>query len=157
LRLVAVTTGLEIKEQKVQDRTLSTLNPGPVSVAWWMEGKHAVVVVTTDKPEAALKRMTSGNHARLPSNALYKKITEVKEFDTTARAFLDTEALTTMAAGTLGKEVKQVIETLGLNGLRGVTFLSGYENEAERGLTEIHYSGERKGLLGILTGKPFKL
>src|SRR5262245_15873094 len=30
LRLVAVTTGLEIKEQKVQDRTLSTLNPGPV-------------------------------------------------------------------------------------------------------------------------------
>jgi hypothetical protein len=156
LRLAAAAQDITVKKEKAEDRDLYSIAYGPTNVGWWMEGKHAVVVATTKSAEAALKVMTAGNGPRLAANPMYKKLSEFKEFETTARAFLDAESLVKLAGG-FGKEAKQAIEALGLDGLKGATFLSGYEGEAERGLTEIHYSGERKGLLALMTGKPFKL
>ncbi len=156
LRLAAAAQELDIKKSKIEERNVSTIDYGPANVAFWIENKHAVVVVTTGKPEAAVKRMLAAKGPRLTENAMYKKLTAFKEFETAARGYLDVESLAEMA-GLFGKEAKQTVEALGLDGLKGVTILSGYEGEAERGLTEIHYKGERKGLLGLLTGKPFKL
>jgi hypothetical protein len=156
LRLLAATQEFTVQKTGIEDRAVSIIDYGPVKAVWWMEGKHAVVTLTTDKPEAVVKRMATPKGERLNDTARFKKLNEFKEFETAARGFFDVESLTKMAA-LLGKEVAQAIEQLGLDGLKTITVQSGYEGEAERGLVEIHYSGERKGLLGLMTGKPFKL
>jgi hypothetical protein len=53
--------------------------------------------------------------------------------------------------------VAKLLDDLGLNSLKSITLFSGFEGDAERGLVEMELSGPRKGLLGLVKGKPFKL
>jgi len=49
------------------------------------------------------------------------------------------------------------LDDLGLMGLRNLVLYSGFDGRAERGLIEWDMPGPRKGLLTLLSGKPFKL
>ncbi len=55
------------------------------------------------------------------------------------------------------KDVAKLLDDLGLTGLRSLVMYSGFEGRAERGLIEWDMPGPRKGLLTLLTGKPFRL
>jgi len=145
-----------VQKKKADGRTYHSIEAGPINIGWWAEGKHAVLIVSTDKIEDAAKAMRSGNHARLTSSALYKKVRDFKNFDTAARAFLDMSALMKLASG-LHKEVGPVLKDLGLDGLKSIAFYSGFEGDAERSLTEMELASERRGLLSLVTGKPFHL
>jgi hypothetical protein len=154
--LVAGLARAPVTTTKADGRTYHTIEAGPINIGWWTEGKHAVLIVSTDKIEDAARTMRSGDHARLTNNPLYKKVREFKDFDTAARAFLDVGALVKFASG-FHKEVRTVIQDLGLDGLQSVAFYSGFEQDAERSLAEITLNGQRRGLLKLLTGKPFHL
>jgi hypothetical protein len=60
-------------------------------------------------------------------------------------------------ARTRGKDVEKLLTDLGIDGLRGVTFCSGFDGPAERSVVEIDMPGPRKGLLRLAAGKPFTL
>jgi hypothetical protein len=93
---------------------------------------------------------------KLTDHPLYQRVAGFKEFETGARAFVDLAGLAKLAK-TRGKEIAKLIDDLGLDSLKGVVFYSGYEGIAERSLMELDISGERKGLLRLAGGKPFKL
>jgi len=146
----------KIKDEKIAGRTVASLDLSPIHVAWWAEGKHAVVAVGTDTPEAVVKNMTAENRSPLSESPLFKRIAGFNKFETSARAFVDVASFVKMGAKR-NKEVGKILEDLGLNGLRSLVMYSGFEGRAERGLIEWDMPGPRKGLLTLLSGKPFKL
>jgi hypothetical protein len=157
LTLVAGLNKLDVKEVKVGKRAVSTIAfNNVVHLAWWVEGKHAVVAIGTDNAETMAKTMGEGNHARLTANPLYKRMKEFKTFETSARAFVDVEAVVKMAAKR-NQETAKMLDDLGLNGLRSLVFYSGFDGDSERGLVEWDMPGPRKGLLSVFAGKPFRL
>lgn len=156
IRLLTGLAKVPVKETKAGDRTLWSIGAGPVNLGWWVEGKHALFVISTTKVDAIAKDMGAGKHARLTDSPLYKKVRGFKEFETAARAYIDVAALGKLA-GSLHKDAKKLIDELGLNGLKSITFQSGFEGNSERSLTELDLSGGRKGLLSLLAGKPFTL
>lgn len=155
LRLAATLAGIEIKEKKVGNRAVHEIDTGFVRVAWWAEGKHALVVAGTDPVEVVLKRMED-EKARLTGSPLFKKVREFKQFETGARAFVDVASVNKMAK-TRGKEVAQLIDELGLDGLNSLAFYSGFDGLYERSLVEVDMPASRKGALKLLGGKPFRL
>lgn len=156
IELGFTTAGETVKAVKVEDRNVTTIELEPLTLTWWQEGKHAVVVLSSFKPEVVVSRMTSGRDGKLTDAALYRKLTAFKDFETSARGFFDLESLLKMGS-LFSKDVKQALNVTGLDSLKAVTLQSGFENEAERGLLEIQYNGARKGLLAMTAGKPFKL
>jgi hypothetical protein len=156
LRLLTTLARADVKTKKMEGRTVYGVSMDPVHAAWWVEGKHVVLTAGTDTPEEAVKRVTDKGQARLTGNPLFKKVRDFKEFETGTRAFVDVAALTKLAR-TRGKEVEKLLTDLGLDGLRGVTFVSGYDGPADRSVVEIDMPGPRKGLLRLAAGKPFTL
>jgi hypothetical protein len=155
MRLVVGIAQIEAKETKIEGRSVSHFEADPVQVAWWIEGKHGVVTVGTEKAEAVVKRM-AGKGDKLASSPLYAKITGFKDFETGARAFLDVASVVKLAK-TRGDDVAKLIDDLGLDSLKSLLFYSGFDGPAERGLTEFEIVGPRKGLLELTRGKPFTL
>jgi hypothetical protein len=156
LHLIAGLNKLELKELKVGDTTVSTIIVGPVHVTFWVQGKHAVLTIGTDDAEKTVKTMTTGNHARLTSTELFKRVQGYDKFETSARAYVDVAAITKLA-NTRGKDVEALLTELGVDNLKSIVFYSGFEGAAERSVLEMEIPGPRKGLLTLLGGKPFKL
>ena len=155
LRLIAGLSGVEIKEVKTDGRTLHHLDAGFVQIAAWAQGKHALLSVGTDPPAAALRRLNAPG-ARLSANALFQRVQKFKGFETSARAFLDVAGLVKLGQ-TRGKEMTRLLDDFGLAGLRSAVLYSGFDGEAERGLMEFDTTGPRKGVLRLVSGKPFRL
>jgi len=157
LRLVSMIAKMEIKENKTKTGTFYSMVLGEgVTLGWWTEGKNLVLIATTEKVEDAATKMRDGKHERLTTNPLYKKVKNFKDFAQTARAYIDIAALTKLAA-TVHPDAPKIIDLLGLEAVTAITFVSGFEDVAERGLMEIETKGDRKGLMSVLGGKPFKL
>ncbi|HEY7328996.1 MAG TPA: hypothetical protein VH592_15240 [Gemmataceae bacterium] len=146
----------EIKEKNIEGRTVSSLELPPVNLAWWAEGKHAVLALSTDKPEIVVKNMAARERIPLTEQALFRRVAGFKKFETDARAFLDVSAFVQMGAKR-GKEVARLLDDLGVMGLRGLVLYSGFEGRSVRGLIEWDMPGPRKGLLTLMSGKPFQM
>jgi hypothetical protein len=155
LRLAATLASAEVKEQKIGSRSISNVQSGPVQLSWWAEGKHALVVVGTDSPEAVVKQLEN-KEARLSGQPLLKKVQGFMGFETSARGFVDVAALIKLAKSR-DKAVAGIIDELGLDGLRSLTFYSGFDGLYERSLTEWEMPGPRQGALKLLTGNTFRL
>ncbi len=156
IRLAAALAKAEIKEIKVGDRAVSSLNLEVLHLTWWVEGKHAVLTLGTDSPEVTVKTMTSGKRARLTTNPLFQRVRGFDKFETVARAFIDAGAFVKMS-GQRGPDVRRLLDDLGIDGLKSLVFYSGFDGKAQRDIVEWEISGPRKGLLALLTGKPFRL
>jgi hypothetical protein len=155
IRLFARLAQVEVKETKVDGRAVSYLPLDPLRLAWWIEGKHAVVSLGTDPPEALVKAL-HGPGERLTANPLYQRLEAFHRFETSARAYIDAAGLVKLGA-TRGKEVARLLNDLGLDGLRSVVFYSGFEGTADRGVLELDLVGPRKGLFTLMKGQPFHL
>ena len=155
IKKVAALSGAEVKEEKVAGRDVFHLPSEHVHLGWWKEGDDAVIVVGTEGPHKAAKRIGSkGKH--LAGNPMYKELQNFKEFPTWADGYLDIAKLFKVADG-LGEEVGKLIEELGLNGLKSVTFHSGFDGPAERSVILVDIPGPRKGLLKIANRRTIKL
>jgi hypothetical protein len=156
LNLVAGLNKLEVKELKVGNTPVTTLDIGPAHLAFWVQGKHAVLTIGTDTADKTVKTMTAGNDPRLPDSDLYKRIKGFDKFETSARAYVDVSAVTTLA-NKRGKEVETLLTDLGVDQLKSIVFYSGFDGPCERSVMEMDIPGPRRGLLQLLAGKPFKL
>jgi hypothetical protein len=156
LRLLANASKEGVKQAKVGQRAVSHFPIEAVQLAWWVEGKHVVIAVGTDKPAAMVGRLT-GEGPRLTENPLFQKVHGFKDFETAARGFIDAAALA-KAGRARGKEVAQVIDDLGLDSLQNLVFYSGFDGPADRSLIEMRLAdGPRKGLFRVAGGKPFTM
>jgi hypothetical protein len=154
LRLIASADKAGVKQVKVGDRSVSHFTMEMVHLAWWVEGKHAVVTFGTDKPESLVQRLT-GEGPRLADNALFKKINGFKGFETAARGFVDATSLAKAARGR-NKDIAKVIDELGLDNLQSIVAYSGFDGLVDRSLIEWHLgTGPRKGLFRVAGGQPF--
>lgn len=159
IRLLVNLNKGEVKEHKVGKRTLSHLKVPPdvpVHLTWWQEGPHAIVNISTENPEALARRLDDPKRARLADNALFKRTSGFKDFETSARAFVDVESLIKQA-NTRGPEVKQLLDDLGMASLKNLVLYSGFSGESERGLLELEVPGPKKGILGLFRGRTFQL
>jgi hypothetical protein len=156
LRLAAALAKEEIKTQKINDLTVHSLSTGPVTGAWWVDGKHIVLSAGIGSAEDLVKR-AHGEDKRLTDNPLYKKLKDFKEFETAVRGYVDLAALVKLG-GSVNKDVDSILDELGLKQLKSAAIYSGFEDEAERGVFELELTdGPRKGLLNLTSGKPFTL
>jgi hypothetical protein len=155
IRLAAGLAKVEVKEQKVEGQSVGTLELGPVHLAWWVAGKHIVVGLGTDTPQAMVKASLAKT-ARLTANPLFTRIQSFDRFETSARAYVDVGAFVKLA-NSRGREVGKLLNDLGVDNLKSLVFYSGFDGTAERGMVEWDMPAPRKGLLALLTGKPFTL
>jgi hypothetical protein len=155
LRLIGGLAEMEVKEVKVDGQSVQHLQIEAVQVSSWVAGKHLVLAVGSDGPEAVVKR-AMGKDSRLASQPLYQRVKSFNQFETAARAFVDFEALVKLSSGR-GKEVVKLLEDLGLDGFQSGVLYSGFDGDADRGLIELDLKGAGKGFLKLVSGKPFQL
>ncbi|MFO0965593.1 MAG: hypothetical protein U0793_08425 [Gemmataceae bacterium] len=130
--------------------------PGDVvHFGWFQHAGHGVLTFGTQPPFTIAKRASDGD-AGVTKNDLFKKVAATKGLKTWARGYLDLASAWELVGG-IAPEANQIITDLGLNGLHHITFVSGFEGEAERGIVEIKTAKERKGLLALLNRKTIKL
>jgi hypothetical protein len=155
IRLAAGLAKVPVKEQKVAGQMVGSIDLAPLHLAWWVAGKHIVVGLGTSPPDAMVKASLA-NSERLAANPLFKRMQSFDRFETSARAFIDVAAIVKLAQSR-GKEVSKLLNDLGVDNLKSLVFYSGFDGTAERGLVEWEMPAPRKGVLALLTGKPFTL
>jgi hypothetical protein len=155
VRLAASLTDQPIKEQTIEGRTVFQPAKSPISVAWWVEGKHVVFTAGTAPPEKMIKAL-GGKEDRLTDTPLFKRVAGFKDFETGTRAFVDLAGLAKVA-GARNKDVARLFTDLGGDAVKSLVLYSGFDGPVEHGLMELEFSGPRKGLLRLLDGKPFRL
>jgi hypothetical protein len=156
LRLLIAVGKSEVKDKKIEGRTVFMLPDSPIPVAWWIEGKHVVFTVGTNPPEAVIKNFDDKKRAHLSENPLFKKLLAFKEFETGTRAFVDLESIGKLASSR-NKDFAKLITDLGLDNLKSLTLWSGFDGPVDHGLMELDLAGPRKGVLKLLDAKPFAL
>lgn len=156
-RLIASNAGIDLKPKKIGDHTVTGIEGvAPVNLGWWMHGKHAVVTVTTESLADTIKRMHDNKKDSLSKNKLFAGINNFKKYETSFRGYVDFASLRVMALETFPQAVP-FVNALGLQGLKAVTFVSGFEDRADRGTLELHLEKERTGLLRLTQGTPFTM
>src|SRR5262249_8136105 len=86
LRLIAGLSKADVREKKVDGRAVSFIDFGVVRLAWWAEGGHALVNLSTDSVEAMVNA-ARGKGNRLTDSPLFKRVRGFNQFETGARAF----------------------------------------------------------------------
>jgi hypothetical protein len=156
MRLITNLAKAQVKHRKVAGRDVHYLIFGIVTLAWWVEGPHFVLNLATETPDMMVKNMREPEGPRLTESPLFKRLQAMKRFETSARGFLDVASLASLA-GTVHKDVPKLLDDLGISGVKGLAFWSGFDGPADRVLVELEAPGPRKGLLTLLGGKPFHL
>jgi hypothetical protein len=146
---------VQIKDVRVEGRTVYQVAGSPVPTAWWVEGRHVVFTAGTTPPETLIKAL-EGNENRLTGTPLFKRVAGFHDFETGTRAFVDLAALAKVA-GAHNKEVARLSAELGGDAVKSVVLYSGFDGPVEHGLMELDFGGQRQGLLRLLDGKPFRL
>lgn len=142
---------MKVAETKVGTRTIYLVEgTAPVTVAWWQEGEHVIATVGTEPPEHTLMRV-DGKSKNLTSNPLFQSVAKFDRYETMLRGFLDFEPGLKMAK-TKFPPANRLIEQLGLDGLKDLTFWSGCEGRAQRSTMVLRTAKDRKGLLRAFTG-----
>jgi hypothetical protein len=149
IQLIAQAAELKIKEVKAGARTLYQLEgTDPVTVTWWAEGDHLVFSAGTEKPEHVLA-VIDGSAKNLTTNPLYKSVAGFNSYETALRAFVDLEKALAMVQQKF-PPAAPVIQEFGLDGLKSVTILSGFDGKYDRSTVAVNVAKERKGLLRLL-------
>ncbi len=144
LRKGAALSGMEVKEIKKAGRTVYHADGQFIQLGWWTEGDDAVVVVGTQPPEDLLKKTKQD----FTSSRMYQQLKSFKEFATWSDGFVDVAGLAKVV-GQVSPEIERLIDDLGLKGVKGITFHSGFDGPAERSVLLIDMPGPRKGVLKI--------
>ncbi len=124
------------------------------SAAWWMEGRHFVLVWMPGDPLTAVRRVIAGGEG-ITGRPLYKAMDGKTTFEVTTRGFIDGSAITSnlrwlrmLAPGPV-----EALEHTGLLDIKALRFWEGLEGEASRSLWEADIASERRGGAKLLINK----
>jgi hypothetical protein len=148
-------TGAPTKELRVNDIVMKHVSFAPLEWAFGSDGDTALMILGTVDPAQALRRgHTKGNN--ISKNAVYKEMRGFKEFEVCSQGFVDVGGFARLVSG-ISPEIKELVNDLGIKGLKSITFHSGFDGTAGRSVTDMNMPGERKGLLAMTKSRKFTL
>jgi len=155
-KLVALAKG-NVQQTNVGKRTVNELSNGQVHFGWWNEpGNNDLVLVFGTTAAADMAKAADTPNSGFAQSKTFGKLTEFKEFSTWARGHVDVAGLLKKVAE-ISPEADKLIGELGLQGLHGLSFHSGFEGDAERSVVEVNTPDPRKGLLALMNKKTITL
>jgi hypothetical protein len=163
LHLLADFAGAKIKESKLGRRTLFQYSNGSSGIAWWQEGNHVVATLGTEPVNRAVD-VIDGRLADLSSTPRFKKLASFKRYETDVRGFIDvrkiidllrTPAATGNKLAAAGEALirQLMLQRLGVNDLRDLTFFLGFDRQYQRStiVLDVPEHGKRAGLLKLVS------
>ncbi len=146
---------VEIKDEKIAGRAVTTIEVPMVNLAWWAQGDDFLLTIGTEPVANYIKSIDDGKTG-LAKNNTYKKLLDLGAFPTRSRAYVDVPSLVKLADNH-SVEAGRVVDELGLKGMGPVLSISGYDGLALRTLTEIETVGPRKGFASWMSEKKITL
>jgi hypothetical protein len=149
VRLATRLAEITLRERTVSGRTL--LEGGFLGLgrmACWQEGPHFVLTIGTMPPEGTIA-LVEGKADSLANDPRWKELCAFNEYETYARAQLDTERLQRIVTQWVAP-AKPILEQLGLDTLTRVEVHAGFEGPYQRLTTVLTTPSERRGLLKLL-------
>ncbi len=153
VRLATRLGEIKLRERKVAGRTLQEGGfLGLGRLAYWQEGPHFVLTVGTMPPDGTIA-LADGKGESLASAARWKELSSFEEYPTYARAQLDTERLQRIVTQWVAP-ARPILEHFGVDRLTRVSVQLGFAGPYQRLTAVLATTGERRGLLKILTDGP---
>jgi hypothetical protein len=124
---------------------------------WWLEGKHLVVVGSTERPEVVVARVGRAGRG-ITDQPLYRQL-QKPDFEVTSRGFLAGKSLAANLRLLLLSQPDQLawLDDLGLFEIEAVRFWEGFEGVASRSVVEVEVSGSRKGITRFMVPRAVDL
>ncbi len=135
----------DVKETKVGKRLVHELGNEMVHFGWWKEPNNDFVLVVGTTPPADLAKSAASPKGTFAQSKTYAHIADFKEFPTWAQGHLNIAGLLEKV-GEIAPPAEKLIDELGLKGLKGVTFRSGFSGASERLHRGNRHSGRAQGL-----------
>ncbi|MBM3995529.1 MAG: hypothetical protein FJ303_15445 [Planctomycetes bacterium] len=152
---IGAETKVDVQKAKVGKRVVHHVRIELLRLGWWAEGSDAVVFLGTTDPVAYAQDIDA-KKTGIAKHLLYQKVANFKEFKTAARGYVDLHGLFAVAWD-IDERVTKIIDETGLNGLRNITFVSGFDGASERSIADVDASAPRKGLLSLTSQKKISL
>lgn len=157
IRLLKSNTSASIKELVIAERKVVVLEEADETrFMAWSEGTHFVFTYSNVPADRVVRKIKDAG-AGITENSLYKKIGTFKDFEVVTRGYIDVAS----AVSTWNTVLKAfepdlwaIAEASGLTGIRSACFWDGFESEESRGVIEIEFTGQRKGLTHMFQTPP---
>jgi hypothetical protein len=146
----------DIKRTQVGKRNVHEIGNEQVHFGWWSEAGDDVVLVFGTASPADLAKAAASSAGSFAESKTYARMAGFKEFPVWACGHVDVAGIL-QKVGDLSPQAEKLIGELGLKGLEGATFYSGFVDAAERSIVEIRTPGPRKGLLALMNRKNITL
>ena len=158
IRLLKNTSTSSIKEQVILDRKVTFMHDerDDMVVAAWAEDKHFVFALGNLPIERIVRKIKDAG-AGVTDNPLFKKLGTFKEFEVVTRGFVDVAAVVgawDKIAKMFEPDLWAIAEASGLTGIKSACFWDGFDGEESRGVIEIEFTGQRKGLTRMFQPQP---
>lgn len=155
IQKVAEETKAPVKATKVGKRFVNTVSVEVLQIGWWSQGQDAVLFLGTTDPVAYAKDI-DGSKTGLGKHSLYTKVKNFKEFTSASRGYFDMPSVLGVVSD-FAPPAAKIIDETGLNGIKGITFYSGFDGAGERSVVEADIPSPRKGLLTLASQKKISL
>ena len=153
VRLATRLAEIKLSERVADGRTL--LEGGFLGLgrlAYWQEGAHFVVTIGTMPTDTAIA-LADGKGDSLVDNPRWKELCSFNEYETYARAQVDTERLQRILTQWVAP-AKPILEQLGVDTLTRVSLQLGVEGRYQRLTAVLDTPTERRGVLRLLADGP---
>ncbi len=150
IRLIGLLGETEVEEVTRGDRVFLKLNTEEesVKVLCWRQGEHMLLTIGTEDVDHTLD-LAAGKRPNLTSNPVYKQLAEFDRYETIERGFVDLERAVVIAESAY-PPAAEILEKLGLRGLKQFSFHVGFKDKLIRSTIALHMPGKREGLLRML-------
>jgi hypothetical protein len=148
LKRVLRVANLEVKQ--VNAGTGEYAQADPIKIQWWTRGHDTTVLISVgmDTPPAG------GVTPLVTETDLHKKRKDFREFSAWVHGYVDVAGVAKLATRV---EMKRLIDDLGLDRLKSITFHSGPDGPGEHCVVKLDMPGPRKGLLRVLGSESISL
>ena len=150
VRMNCKENGIEIKDQTIEGRKVSTFKYESFFFQWWNEGPHLVLSGNQIGPNPLLRRM-AGKSDGLTKSPRYARFKNEKKYTTREELWVDAELLIKLVPQAV-PEVPKLLELFGLKTLQGLKVTCGYEDEALRTDWDLLLHTPRTGPFALLGG-----
>jgi hypothetical protein len=166
VRNFGIFIGAQFEQSDVNERSVTSAtipNTPGIEVGIWAEGEHLVIVAGMNAVSAGVS-VAAGEAPNLTTNSLWKKYNyDADGFEVTSVSWLDFESLRKMfgqmpVPTSPGKNVNDVLQTLGLHNLDAVAYQYGYKEKtlwSETAIDDARGSsaaaGQHKRVQGVAT------
>lgn len=148
-RLLSYAAEQKLTEANIAGRTvLQFTAEEPVHLHCWKEGAHVVLTIGSEDPKRTIA-LASGKRKNLTSTKLFRRVAGFDSYETLLRGFFNVSE-TLKALEKAVPPAKAIVQVLGINGLKDLSFHLGFAGKMNRSTVFLGMPGERRGLLKLV-------